>query len=804
MLLQNRKAIALAIGIAIGGATLVGCSGSEERQAKYLERAQQYFDKGDFDKARIETKNVLQINSTSAEAGGARYLLAQLAERERNYQQMFGELNAALEVNPKLIKARVKLAELFFGANQADKSNEEIDKILLQEPKNPDAFAIRAMILLRQQKTAEATVQAEKALELQPGNITATAALANIYGDTDPAKAEQILADSIKINPDDVGLRLIQIQTFKKHNKTDEAIAAFKQLIAKQPETLALSGDLANYYIELQRVDDAEALFRSTVEQLPKNDDAKLRLIQFLGIKRSPEVAVTQLEQYVAATLENYKLRSALARIYLGTKAPEKAIVTYQYTIDKSGHNAEGIDARNRVIEILLAQKKRPEAETLMKEILKLEPENADALFIRAQLALNDNDANSAIADLRSILKNAPESVPALSLMGAAQERIGASNLALDNYKKLIQLNGDNVLALSNAARLELAQNQIDEAQKFLEHAHKLAPDNIDVSRSLVDVYARKKMSKEALAICEELQLNSKTASAGLYLAGAVRLQSQEYPAAIELFKKALAKEPRAIEPLQALMTAYFANKQSDVATAYLEKHVKTYPEQAHAQELLGELYLRTNKLPQAQQLLEELLKKQPARISTYRELAQVYLAQSSSDKSANDKVGALFARGLEQNPDNLDLLVLQAQYYQSTGKDQQALDNYNKLLQLQPHAAVIKNNLATLLIEKFASEENLRRAQSLTSEFTDSNNPYFIDTLGWLQYKLKNYPQAVSLLESAVKKGGNFPELHYHLGMAYLSNNMADKAKPELTKATADKAQFPGRVEAEAALSKL
>ena len=72
MLSHNRKAIALAIGIAIGATTLVGCSGKEERQAKYLERAQQYFDKGDFDKARIETKNVLQINSNNKEAAEAR------------------------------------------------------------------------------------------------------------------------------------------------------------------------------------------------------------------------------------------------------------------------------------------------------------------------------------------------------------------------------------------------------------------------------------------------------------------------------------------------------------------------------------------------------------------------------------------------------------------------------------------------------------------------------------------------------------------------------------------------------------
>jgi uncharacterized protein HemY len=116
----------------------------------------------------------------------------------------------------------------------------------------------------------------------------------------------------------------------------------------------------------------------------------------------------------------------------------------------------------------------------------------------------------------------------------------------------------------------------------------------------------------------------------------------------------------------------------------------------------------------------------------------------------------------------------------------------------------VLKNNLASLLLDRFNTPENLQRAESLTSGFAESNNPYFIDTLGWLQYQRKNYPQAISLLEGAQKKGGNFPELHYHLGMAYLNNNMPDKAKDSLNKALENKNAFEGRAEAEAALKKL
>jgi predicted Zn-dependent protease len=299
--------------------------------------------------------------------------------------------------------------------------------------------------------------------------------------------------------------------------------------------------------------------------------------------------------------------------------------------------------------------------------------------------------------------------------------------------------------------------------------------------------------------LCSSLQINQNTAPIGYYLAGLVQARKQELPAAIDSFKKSLEKEPRAIEPLQMLVNVWLAAKQPDLAVAYLEKHVKTYPDQAHAQELLGALYRQTGKVAQAERVLTELIQKQPERISAYRELAAVYIVKGEAGK-----VETLFNAGLQKNPGNNALQLMLAEYYQNTGKDQQALDVYNKLQQTMPMSNAVKNNLAVLLIDKFPTEENLQRAQTLTADFANSDNPMFVDTLAWLQYKMKNYPQAIALLEGAVRKANDSPELHYHLGMAYLKNNMPAKAKEELAKATATQARFSGRNEAEETLGKL
>jgi tetratricopeptide (TPR) repeat protein len=795
MLRKSQKALAMAVAIAVSVA-LIGCSGSEERQARYVERAQQLFDKGDLAKARIEVKNALQINSNNAEA---RYLMAELEERDHNWQQMFGNLSAALETDPTMLKARIKLAQLLIASSQFDKAADEIDKILKQNPKAPDGFALRAIILSRQNKKDEAITQAQKALQLQPGHVDATAILATLYAESDPPRAEQLLTAALSNDPHNTMLQLLQIKVLNQQNKSDAVIAVFRNLIAQNPDNLRFASQLANFYIANNRKDDAEKELRQLVTQHPDNADAKLLLVEFLGKIRSLDAALQQLQQYSAAQPENYKLRAALARVYVMKRDTDTAIATYQYAIDKDRTSAEAIDARNHIIELLLAEKKQPQAEALIKDVLELEPENADALLTRARLAMARHDDNSAIADLRTVLKNSPDSPPALTLLAVAQERTGAPGLALDNYRKLLQANPDNVMALAAAARIQIDQNQLDDAQKQLEHAHQLEAGNIEVTRLLVNVYSRKQLWPQAMELCNALLINQKTAPIGYHLAGLVHARKHELPEAIDAFKKALEKEPRAIEPLQMLVNTLVANKQSDQAVSYLERHVQAHPEQGHAQILLGALYRQTGNLARAETTLKAVLAKQPDQVAAYRELATVYAA-----KGDTASIGALYQQGLKKNPDNTDLMLMLAEYYQATGNDQLALEHYSALQRRLPQSALVKNNLAVLLIDKFPTDENLRHAQSLTAEFANSDNPLLIDTLGWLQYKMKNYPQAVALLESAVRKKDDVPELHYHLGMAYLKSSDTANAKEELSKALAHPAPFPGRDQAEAELSRL
>ena len=66
---------------------LISCGGAEERKAAYMEKAIQSIEAGDLDKARIELKNVLQIDPKD---GPAYYQLGKVFEQQQDFRKAYG------------------------------------------------------------------------------------------------------------------------------------------------------------------------------------------------------------------------------------------------------------------------------------------------------------------------------------------------------------------------------------------------------------------------------------------------------------------------------------------------------------------------------------------------------------------------------------------------------------------------------------------------------------------------------------------------------------------------------------------
>jgi len=92
-------------------AMLAACGSPEERASAYMTKAQELYDSGDYVKAKLEAQNAVQITPKDAEA---HYLLALIAEKQEEFRTMIQRLQMAVDADPNLVPARVKLGTLYF------------------------------------------------------------------------------------------------------------------------------------------------------------------------------------------------------------------------------------------------------------------------------------------------------------------------------------------------------------------------------------------------------------------------------------------------------------------------------------------------------------------------------------------------------------------------------------------------------------------------------------------------------------------------------------------------------------------
>lgn len=791
------------IGLISGALALAACGGGEERQATYLERAEQYYEEENFEKTKIELKNVLQINPNN---GKARYMLGLLAEQDQDYRSAFGNFMAALENDPNDIESLNKVTGYYILSNDLDNAMERVNQALAVDPESADALANLAAIYVKQEKTDQAIEKAQQALVTDPGNVQAVAILTALYAQDDPDLALKIISDGIANQSKNEALKMMQVRVLIGQNKRDEVLEIYKELIDSYPERLLYINQLVNMYLnddrypDAERQDLAEKTLQDYIQQRPDEEIIKLWFTQFLVQNRGIEVGIEALEGYLAAEADNFKFRNTLARLYSASGSMDKAKDLYLAVINADPLGAQAIDSRDKLIAIALSEKDRPEAERLLAEIFDIEPENVNALITRARFHLADQDITAAIADLRAVLKNSPDSIEALGLLGAAHERSGAPDLALDNYQQLIQLEPENLAGLMGTSRILIAKDEIGPATRLLERANKIDPQNAESTRLLTDLYTREQRWDDALSKAAQLTEKDDTLALGYYLQGRIYLRKKDIKAAIEVLLKSHELEPRGVETLSALVSGYIALEQTDKATAYVENHIKQYPDQLTAQETLGGLYARNGDYNKAVAIFQEVLKKNSNRISTYKALTRLY-----ASKGNLDQVEQLYTDGLGKSPDNATLRLMLAELHQARGSYDKAIAEYETVLEKNPDSLMVKNNIAAILLDHFNSPENLARAADMSADLASTDNPAFLDTAGWVQYQLGNYPQALSLLGAAVDNGGESAVYQYHLGMAYLKNNLKDQAREHLQLALADdKEQYAGRDEAQKALDSL
>jgi tetratricopeptide (TPR) repeat protein len=774
----------LLIASALLPLSLSGCGSDEDRQAKYYNKAHALFQNSAFDKAELEVKNVLQINPNHAEG---RYLLAQIYEEDQNWREMFGNLQMAVDANPELIDARLKLGQLHYLGSSYALAMEQAEEVLTRQADNADAHTLRGSVLFRQGDNQGALEEAQLALIQEPGHIAATSVIFEIYKSTDPGRALAAIGEGIRLQNKNSTLRLLKIGVLEEQQDWDGVVKEYQQLIADYPENHFFHYKLIKVYEDNERIDEAEELLRDLVKTNPDNLQLKLWLTEFIATQRNLSMAERTLKQFIDNQPEAYELRTALGKIHIALLQYPEAQKVYSEVISLDPEGVDSQHARNQLVKIYLIQGQQAEAQKLLDEIFEIEPANSEALIITARLDMVNGNAGEAIPKLRTVVKNQPDSVEALVMLARAHEDTGAQDLALDNYRNALAIAPNNEQAALNTAKLLLARENNAGADQLLASFLKNNPNNIAASQMLAESYSKQGKFDKALAVATELTESETNEAIGLYLQGRIQFANKEYAQAETALEQLLAMKPGAAEALTFLVNAYRGQGKQDEAYQYLTQHIKNYPELAYTHELLGTFENSRGNLKNAIEHYQNSLALSPNRTSVVIALAQTLVRENRASEAA-----VTYATAIEAMPENMRLKLLAASLSESIGDYKQAKTLYESISMTSPDAALAGNNLAMLLVTRFPNEENFQRALKLAKPFENATESVLVDTLAWVYYKLGDYDKALPLLQRIVDANGKVNIFRYHLGMTHFQRNELDAAKKELTLALSDGDLFP------------
>lgn len=789
------KKTALAVALAAGVSALVGCSSGEERQAQYYAKAKEFYEAGNVEKARVEVKNVLQINPENADA---RYLMALIEEREGNWQQVFPNLYKAIEINGSHIKARTKLGTLLIAMGGYKEGEEQAKEVIKLAPQDANGYLMYAGMYMKQNKPAEALQSVQEALKRDPKSEDAIGLLATVQAMTDLDKALATLDQAIKDSPKSAVLRLVKIRVLETHGKFAEVVPLYSDLVKEDPESLFYVRRLVDTLAGLKRTDEAEKALRSYVDAHKDREELQLWLIEFLASTRNVDIAEQELKGFIAKAPDSWKLQEGLGRLYVATTQYDKARGVYEGIRSKSGDKAAVVSATNQLIDLEMRTGKTDAADKLLAEVLATEPENPDALMQRARLRLAKRDNAGATADLRVVLKQTPDSVPALNLMAMAQVQAGAPDMALEHYDRALAVEPGNIEALSRSAQILLQQEQADRAEQRLKVVLARAPRQPEASQLLVDLYTRKQQWDKALALVSSLKEDARFKPMADYWLGVIELRRGRVDEGIAALQSSLQGAPRSADTLKALVGAYLGGGRDAEAVSLLEAHAKAHPDLPQAQDMLAQIYRKQGEQAKAVALYQDLITRVPKYLPAY--LAMVEINRQKGDNAA---ALAVLDQADKQAPDAMMLSMVRAELHASAGQYDKARDAYEHALKLDPSSDVAKNNLAALLLERFNGEDVMRRVQSLIGGFETSKVPAFLDTAGWYHFKAGNNPQAISLLKAAVGAQGSDSLFRFHLGMAYYKDGQSAQAKEQLELALT-RPTFEGADEAKRILGEL
>ncbi|MDP3694819.1 MAG: tetratricopeptide repeat protein, partial [Desulfocapsaceae bacterium] len=342
---------------------------------------------------------------------------------------------------------------------------------------------------------------------------------------------------------------------------------------------------------------------------------------------------------------------------------------------------------------------------------------------------------------IKVLLTKDPDSYFALLYLARLAVQSGDFNTAATLYEKILTLNWsqDLIYEMTEFYGMREQYQRVDELYASI---LKKDPENERAALGRVHALLLQNRDKEALAELAGIRaFSSKPTNIDL-ISSRVFIRTKNFDKANALLEKILAKKEASAARYMLAVIRYENNKR-EAALAHLRKITHGDEEFENSIVLQTKILSDLKRIPEAIALVRKLIDNPSRRQPLYFNLlAGIYVNQEQL-ASGHD----ILKKGIELYPDNVQLMFEYGLLLEQEGKQNEAIANMEKVVELQPDHIDALNYLGYTWAENNTHLEKaleyIKKAIALKPD-----NGYILDSLGWVYFRMGELEKAKKELE--------------------------------------------------------
>lgn len=460
------------------------------------------------------------------------------------------------------------------------------------------------------------------------------------------------------------------------------AIVLLKNVLEKDPDDSQARYLLADSYLQEGKFEIAEKEFQK-VGKNPSFPELPLKMAQLYNRIDRPRQAIEQARKFLDVRPESMEARQLLGEAYVILNELDQAEENYREALRLSPDKGPLVIG---LADTLLRKQKIEEAQTLLESLVLREPGNANAHFY----------------------------------LGRLETVRGNRDSALRHYRRVNELDPENVPSLYTTGLLLLEKGELTEAENLARHLQEKFPDLTRGYQLLGFVNCAKGDFEEAVAQLQKVaEVNPDQLTS--YMLGMSYYKLEQFEQAVNQFQRVLDLRPDAAQPRLILGVILLRQERVDDAIDAIQRVLRADGNNALAHSTMGSAYLKKGLFDQAVAEFDRAIELDPKLLEAHYRKGLFNESRGDLAEAEDDIMAALAIA-----PEVPDLRLLLARNYLRQNKYSEAVRTLKEGLTGKESDAVIYNFLAAAYFADKKPEQgvaSLQKAKELKPSYL---TPYY------------------------------------------------------------------------------